>query len=123
MRTCSACGKQSGSRAHYCVHCEFPFPEPKKHSQALYVRKCSDCGAPANKWAQHCYSCNARLPSTYSNHRPRTPIGEKRQAAQARMLEGMRGPACVCGCRGPHECTRTPEWKQETMSLLAMRQL
>ena len=65
----------------------------------------------------------AELPLTYTNRHPIAASGVKRATAQARLLTGMRGPACVCGLRGPHECTRTQEWKQDTLSLLSMRQL
>ena len=86
------------------------------------MRTCSACGAEAKPHAQMC-ECGTRLPSTYSNRHPLTASGQKRAAALKRVLKEMRGPACVCGCRGPHECTRTAEWKQETLSTLRSRQL
>lgn len=87
------------------------------------IRVCSNCGAQAKRWAHVCEECDCRLPCTYKNRHPRTESGEKRQQAQARILGAMRGPACVCGLHGPHECTRTTEWKQGTLALLAARQL
>jgi hypothetical protein len=86
------------------------------------MRTCSNCGAQARPHAQSC-DCGVRLPATYSNRHKRTPQGQKRADAQTRLLAGMRGPACVCGLRGPHECTRTEEWRQDTLSRLAMRQV
>jgi hypothetical protein len=84
-------------------------------------RKCANCGATAIKHCQYCRQCSARLPSAKSNRHPRTATGESRRAALARMLAGMRGPACVCGLHGPHECTRTREWKDALLSLLRRR--
>jgi hypothetical protein len=88
------------------------------------MRICSNCGAQAGYHKQICEACGERLPKAHAkSYHCRTPRGQQRVDAQVRMLAGMRGPACVCGCRGPHECTRTTEWKQETFSLLSMRQL
>jgi hypothetical protein len=85
------------------------------------VRVCGACGAPAVKHKQRCLRCGARLPATYSNRHPRTVTGEQRALARDRVLEGMRGPPCVCGLRGPHECTRTPAWKAECLALIAAK--
>ena len=85
------------------------------------MRTCSACGAEAKPHKQMC-ECGERLQATYSNRHVPTASGVKRRAAEEIMLAGMRGPACVCGCRGPHECTRTTEWKQDTLARLARRQ-
>jgi hypothetical protein len=84
-------------------------------------RTCSACGQQAKPHAQFCL-CGQRLPSTYTNRHPRTKRGQRRCDAQDRMLAGMRGPACVCGLRGPHECTRTEEAIGDRLAFLSNRQ-
>jgi hypothetical protein len=87
------------------------------------MRTCSKCGQQAKPYAQYC-ACGEGLPSTYSNRHPRTQRGQKRARAEARMLEDMRAPACkACGLRGMHECIQTADWKAETISILASRQI
>jgi hypothetical protein len=83
------------------------------------MRTCSVCFAVVGKYERCCAACG-------STQVIRTTAGPKtlrKYAAYARLLAGMRGPACVCGLRGSHECTRTEHWKKETLSLLSMRQL
>jgi hypothetical protein len=82
------------------------------------MRTCSVCFAVVGKYKRCCAACGStQVVRTTAG--PKTPCTS---AADARLLAGMHGPACVCGLRGPHECTRTTEWKQDTLSLLAMRQ-
>lgn len=122
MRTCSRCKQQSGSRASDCVHCGQPFPEPKQAMLLRTIRKCGACGAEGKPNAQYC-ECGERLPLTYANrHTQRTPTGQKRYEARKRMLDSMRGPACICGLHGYHECTRTAEWRGDLLAFLSARQ-
>lgn len=87
------------------------------------VRACSNCGKKAKRWARECSACGFDLPKSVENRHPRTDNGERRHTAQELLLSAMQGPACVCGLRGPHECTRTEEWRKDCLSRLAMRQL
>lgn len=120
MRTCKRCGLKSGTRAQECKHCGEDFPASESvRRQKGELRKCGVCGATAGKYKRDC-SCGERLAKMYvKTPYVRTPRGQRRACASERLTAGMRGPACVCGLRGPHECTRTAEWKEETLSRLA----
>jgi hypothetical protein len=83
-------------------------------------RLCTACGTKARPWQHYC-TCGARLPLT--KYVPRTTSGERRRAAAARTLAGMRDIACPkCGLHGEHECMFTAEWKENQLALMANRQ-
>jgi len=82
------------------------------------MKTCRACFAEIVKHDKDCAACG-------STQIIRTTAGPKtlrKYAAHARLLAGMQAAPCVCGCRGPHECTRTVEWKADTLALLSARQ-
>ncbi len=87
------------------------------------MRTCSYCGKQAGYHKQLCEGCGEQLPKSHITREPRRTLrGQQRYEARCKLLDGMDAPACVCGLRGPHaNCTRSREWRDEMLSLLAMR--
>lgn len=110
-RKCSNCGASAKRYAHYC-DCGTKLPP----ATASVVRLCGKCGAAIPRYARACATCGADKQGIVLQ--PRSADSTRRQAAECKLLAGMRGPACVCGLRGPHECTRTREWAETTMARL-----
>lgn len=85
------------------------------------IRKCAACGTPALKYAHYCIKCGRRLPPAVDGRYVRTASANLRASAADRLLAGMRDKQCVCGLRGPHECTRTREWQADCLARLAAK--
>jgi|PlaIllAssembly_1097288.scaffolds.fasta_scaffold10963_6 hypothetical protein len=118
-RYCTKCGVEARP---YCKLCTCGARLPKALPAPHKPRTCAKCGATAGRWHKRCQQCGEKFsvePRVLDVEKPTTASA----LATARLTAGMSAPQCVCGLRGPHECTRTPEWKQGTLALLAIRRL
>lgn len=86
------------------------------------VRNCTNCGAVIRPWWRSCSECGADAEPTRASRARLTESGKRRAKARDRLLVGMYGAPCVCGLRGPHECTRTVEWWKDNIARMSARQ-
>lgn len=83
------------------------------------MKTCKTCGLAVKPYQRSCPACG----SISIRRQAPSKATQKRHAAHTRLLWGMDQPPCVCGCRGPHECTRTVEWQQDMLFFMRARQL